>query len=358
MNSKLGFEEVWTPHVFRSQTWVQSGHYEAFKDRMYVFEVDDDEYAIKPMNCPGHSFIYKSRPRSYKDLPIAYSEFGTVYRNEQSGELSGLLRVRAVTMDDGHMYLMPGQIEEEASKILRASLETFSVFGIEKLDVKLSTRPEKAIGEKELWAEATEALKRVLESSGTEYEIAEGEGAFYGPKIDVDMEDSLGRKWQCATIQLDFFMPERLGLEYTGEDDKPHRPVLIHRAILGSLERFIAILLEHYQGKLPTWLSPEQLRIIPVSDKHLGYAKQVAGKLSDVRVTIDESSKTVSKKIREAWMDKVPYVGVVGGEESKRGTISVRDRSGRRKDGIDTQRLQVRLASEIERRATELGALS
>lgn len=329
INKELGYQEVWTPHLFKIDLWKISGHLKKYKDRMFILGKKDEKYAVKPMNCPGHCLIYKSEVRSYRDLPIRYSEFGTVYRNEQSGELVGLLRVRSITQDDGHVFLREDQIEEEVSRILKSALEVLSLFELKDFRINLSTRPDIYIGSIKLWDKATKALKNCLDKLSIKYEVKEKEGAFYGPKIDIDAKDSLGRYWQCTTIQLDFNMPRRFKLSYIDKDGKTKRPVMIHRAILGSLERFIGVLLEHYQGKLPFWCSPEQIRVLPISEKYLEYAKQIKEKLSqEYRTTLDDSNATLEKKIFNATKEKVPYLVIIGKKEAESNTITVREREG------------------------------
>jgi len=295
-NKQFGYQEVWTPHILNLKLWKRSGHLKMYKDRMFIIKVMDEKYAVKPMNCPGHCLIYKSEIRSYKDLPVRISEFGTVYRNEQSGELLGLVRVRAITQDDGHLFVREDQIEDEVTNILKTIIEILNLFELKDFKIKLSTMPDEHIGSIKVWDKATKALKKCLEKLNLEYEVKEKEGAFYGPKIDVDAKDSLGRYWQLSTIQLDFNMPRRFKLEYIDKDGKKKTPIMIHRAILGSLERFIGILLEHYQGKLPFWISPEQIRILPVSEKFIEYTKEIYKKFEEFRVTIDESDSTLEKK--------------------------------------------------------------
>ncbi len=334
VNKKMGYQEVWTPHVFKLELWKISGHLKKYRDRMFIIGKKEEKHAVKPMNCPGHCLLYKSEVRSYRDLPIKYSEFGTVYRNEQSGELLGLFRVRAITQDDGHVFLREDQIEEEVELILKNSLEVLSLFEMKDFKIKLSTRPDVYIGSVKLWDKATKALKKCLDKASLNYEIKEKEGAFYGPKIDIDAKDALGRYWQCTTIQLDFNMPRRFKLKYIDKDGKPKTPVMIHRAILGSLERFIGIILEHYQGKLPFWCSPEQIRILPISEKYLNYAKEIKEKLSSYRAEIDDSNATLEKKILNAIKMKVPHIIIIGKKEQEKNTITVRERDGKQIENI------------------------
>jgi len=334
VNTKAGYQEVWTPHLFKIDLWKISGHLKKYKDRMFIVGKGNERYALKPMNCPGHCLLYKSEIRSYRDLPIRFSEFGTVYRNEQSGELLGLLRVRSITQDDGHVFLREDQIEEEVNSLLKNAIEILSLFSLKDFKIKLSTRPDQYIGSIRLWDRATKALKNCLDRNKLEYEIKEKEGAFYGPKIDIDAKDSLGRYWQCTTIQLDFNLPRRFKLTYISSDGKPEVPVMIHRAILGSLERFIGIMLEHYQGKLPFWCAPEQVRVLPISEKFIDYAKQVKEKLSQFRVALDDSNATLDKKIFNATKAKVPYIVIVGKKEMESKTITVRERDGKQLSDI------------------------
>jgi threonyl-tRNA synthetase len=353
VNRRLEFREVWTPHLFRSTLWQKTGHYETFRDRMFLFRIGDEEYVLKPMNCPGHAMIYASATRSYRDLPVKISEFGTVYRNEQPGELTGLLRVRSITQDDGHVFARPDQVEQVVREILDAAFEVLERVLGAPVHVNLSTRPEKYIGTKELWEVAESDLRAALESTGIKYEVKHGEGAFYGPKIDVDVEDSMGRRWQCSTIQLDFFMPERLGLEYVDQDGTKKRPVMIHRAILGSLERFTGLLLEHYNGRLPVWLAPLQAVVLPVKSAHSPYAERVLRALLDagIRAELREEG-TLEKRIREAHRARASFVLIVGEAEAGSNTVSVRDHEGRVVKGVlleDFVRWIVGLVSRRER---------
>lgn len=352
VNEKAGYQEVFTPHMFRSELWKKSGHYEAFKDDMFIFEVEDEEYAVKPMNCPGHIQIYKSDTRSYRDLPLRYSEFGTVYRDEQRGELSGLLRVRALTQDDGHAFIRKDQVEDEIINMLEMAEEILSGFGIQELEYKLATKPDKGIGSDEIWEEAIDDLKNALEEKKLDYEVEEGEGAFYGPKVDIHIKDALGRRWQCSTIQLDFFMPQRFDLEYVGEDGDKHRPIMLHRALAGTLDRFLAILIEHYGGKFPLWLAPEQVRVLPIADRHNDYAHEVKDQLKNegLEVEVDGRSRTLDYKIREAQEEKVPYMIVVGDNEEESGKIAVRDREEREKYEVDLEEFIKELKEEIKQK--------
>jgi threonyl-tRNA synthetase len=326
-NEELGYEEVWTPELNKADLWKKTGHYEAFKEdgEMFAWEQNDEEYGLKPMNCANHSHIFNSDKRSYRDLPIKLSEFGTVNRNEQSGELSGLLRVRTLTQDDGHAYIRKTQIEEEIKKHLQTIIEMYEEFGFDTHFI-LETKPPKAQGPDKLWEEAEESLKNALDEKVGEYQINEEEGAFYGPKIGVEVEDAIGREWQLGTVQLDFVIPRNYGLKYVGEDNEEHYPVMIHRAILGSIERFMGVMIEHFSGEFPTWLAPEQVRILPVTDENHEYAQKLKKELDDFRVEIEDRSWTVGKKIQAAHDDNVPYMLIIGDEEEESEKVSIRDR--------------------------------
>ncbi|OEH84442.1 threonine--tRNA ligase [Desulfuribacillus stibiiarsenatis] len=324
---KAGYQEIKTPIILNRRLWEQSGHWHHYGENMYFTKVDDIDFAVKPMNCPGAMMIYKSHLRSYRDLPIRLAELGLVHRHELSGALNGLLRVRSFTQDDAHLFVLPDQIEEEISGVISLVDRFYKVFGFE-YEVELSTRPEKSMGSDELWERATTALVNVLQARGMNYKVNEGDGAFYGPKIDFKVKDCLKRTWQCGTIQLDFQMPEKFDLNYIGDDNQKHRPVMLHRVVYGSMERFTALLIEHFAGALPIWLSPEQVRIIPVSSVHNEYAKQVEQQLfaKDIRVTTDDRNEKLGFKIREGQMEKVPYILVVGDKEVENGGVSVRFR--------------------------------
>ncbi|MFD1640808.1 threonine--tRNA ligase [Halohasta litorea] len=330
MNDEYGYDYVETPHLFRTELWKQSGHYDNYVDDMFLLDVNDEEYGLKPMNCPGHATIFNERSWSYRDLPVRYAENGKVYRKEQRGELSGLSRVWAFTIDDGHIFARPEQIESEVDDIMDMIYEVLETFDLD-YEVQLATRPEKSVGSDEIWEKAESQLESVLENSKMDYDLEAGDGAFYGPKIDFAFSDALGRKWDGPTVQLDFNMPERFDLTYTGADNEDHRPVMIHRALYGSFERFFMVLIEHFNGKFPLWLAPEQVRILPISDDELGYAHRLKNDLedNDFRVDIEDRSWTLGRKIREAQTDRVPYMVIVGGDEVEDGTISVRDRKER-----------------------------
>jgi threonyl-tRNA synthetase len=324
-NARRGYREVRTPILTDVELWKQSGHWDKYRDHMYFTEVEGRAMGLKPMNCPAHIQIYKDERRSSRDLPIRYSEQGLVHRHEPSGTLHGLLRVRSITQDDAHIFCMDDQIEPEVRGCLDFGFFLYAIFGFEPR-LELSTRPEQRIGTDDMWDRAEGALEQALRNAGLEYELNEGDGAFYGPKIDLHMTDSIGRSWQLGTVQLDYSMPERFELSYTGDDNEEHRPVMIHRALLGSFERFIGILTEHYAGEFPLWLSPVQAQVLPIADRHVEYAWKVAEQLRGraLRVEVDERSESVGKKIREAELKKVPYMLVVGDKEAESGAVAVR----------------------------------
>ena len=326
---KRGYQIVMGPQLLRLELWKQSGHLENYRDKMYFTKVEDVEYGIKPMNCLAHMLIYKSQIRSYRDLPIRYFELGTVYRHEKSGELHGLLRVRGFTQDDAHILCQPDQLNDEICAIIEFVDDVMKIFGFE-YEVELSTRPEKSIGADEDWERATQALMNALKTKNLPYDVNEGEGAFYGPKIDVKLKDALNRRWQCATIQVDFAMPERFDLTYVGSDGERHRPVMLHRVILGAMERFIGVLIEHYAGAFPVWLAPTQAVLVTVTDRQIPYAEGVYKQLiqKGVRVEKDFRNEKLGFKIREAQVQKIPYMLVIGDREVKEGTMSPRKRSG------------------------------
>lgn len=330
---KRGYEEVITPHIYKSEVWKISGHYDNYKDDMYFFNVNEgegrvSEYGVKPMNCPGHMMIYGANIHSYRELPMRLFEFGTVYRHELSGVVHGLMRARGFTQDDAHIFCRPDQVPEEVNRILDLVDYVMGVFGFE-YSAEVSTRPEKSIGDDAMWEVTTNVLKDTLDKRGVEYEVNEGDGAFYGPKIDIKLRDAIGRTWQCSTIQFDAFLPERFELEYRTAENTTARPVMLHRTILGSMERFFGILIEHYAGAFPTWLAPVQAEIIPISDDQIPYAREVADRLADagVRVEIDDSNERMNAKIARAQVQKVPYMVVLGKKEAESGDISVRHRS-------------------------------
>ena len=350
-NDELGYEEVWTPELNRKDLWEESGHLDFFGDEgeFFLWEENDEEYGLKPMNCANHAYIYQSQKRSYKDLPIKLSEFGTVYRNEQSGELSGLLRVRGMTQDDGHAFIREDQIEQELVKTLDITRKLYDEFG---LDVKLvlETKPDNAQGPDELWEKAETTLKKILADRDEDYHVEDGEGSFYGPKIGIEAEDAIGREWQVGTVQLDFVLPRNLDLTYVGEDNSEHTPVMIHRALLGSIERFMGVAIEHFAGDFPTWMAPEQVRVLPVSDESLDYAREIQSELSDFRVEIEDRSWTVGKKIQNAHDDNVPYMIIVGEDEKEADEISVRDREENEERGFTIEDFRNHLEKEVGER--------
>ena len=327
IHRKAGYVEISTPIMLSRHLWETSGHWDHYKENMYTTVIDDTDFAIKPMNCPGGILVYQSEPRSYRDLPLRMGELGLVHRHEKSGQLHGLMRVRCFTQDDAHIFMMPEQIREEIKGVAKLIDEVYQLFGF-KYHVELSTRPENSMGSDEDWEMATEALRGALDDLGRDYVVNEGDGAFYGPKIDFHLEDSIGRTWQCGTIQLDFQLPQRFECEYIGADGEKHRPIMIHRVVFGSIERFIGILIEHFAGAFPTWLSPEQVRVLPISDKYLDYAQQINAKLNDegVRSSVDSRAEKIGYKIRDARLQKVPYMLIVGAKEEEEKLVSVRSR--------------------------------
>ena len=327
IHRKAGYVEISTPIMLSRHLWETSGHWDHYKENMYTTVIDDTDFAIKPMNCPGGILVYQSEPRSYRDLPLRMGELGLVHRHEKSGQLHGLMRVRCFTQDDAHIFMMPEQIREEIKGVAKLIDEVYQLFGF-KYHVELSTRPENSMGSDEDWEMATEALRGALDDLGRDDVVNEGDGAFYGPKIDFHLEDSIGRTWQCGTIQLDFQLPQRFECEYIGADGEKHRPIMIHRVAFGSIERFIGILIEHFAGAFPTWLSPEQVRVLPISDKYLDYAQQVNAKLNDegVRSSVDSRAEKIGYKIRDARLQKVPYMLIVGAKEEEEKLVSVRSR--------------------------------
>ena len=324
---EFGYVEIMTPVILSKKLWLQSGHWDHYKENMYFTQIDEEDYAIKPMNCPGGILFFKTQQRSYRDLPMRVGEFGLVHRHELKGALHGLFRVRCFTQDDAHIFMTQEQMKDEVIKCMAMYQKMYGVFGLE-YHVELSTRPENSMGSDELWEISTNALREAIETAGVPYQINEGDGAFYGPKLDFHVQDSLGRTWQCGTIQMDMQLPERFDVNYIGEDGEKHRAVMLHRAGYGSLERFIGILIEHYAGAFPTWIAPVQAKIIPVTEKNLEYAKSVAAAMSesDIRVEVEEANETLGYKIRKAQMEKVPYMIIVGDQEMKGHTISVRSR--------------------------------
>lgn len=338
LHRKENYVEIQTPIILTRTLWENSGHWEHYKDNMYTTKIDGEDCAVKPMNCPGGMLVYKLEPHSYKDLPLRVAEMGLVHRHEKSGQLHGLFRVRCFTQDDAHIFMLPEQITDEIKGVVRLTDKIYRQFGF-KYKVELSTRPEDSMGTAEEWELATSALKAALDEMNIDYEINEGDGAFYGPKIDFHLQDSIGRTWQCGTIQLDFQMPQRFDLEYVGEDGKKHRPIMIHRAIFGSIERFIGILIEHFAGKFPVWLAPTQVKILPITDRTAEYAQSVRARLIEcgVRAEVDMRSEKIGYKIREAKMEKVPYILVVGDKEAEDGTVNVNKRGVEEKSTVKTE---------------------
>ena len=327
IHTKNGYVEISTPIMLSRHLWETSGHWDHYKENMYTTVIDEQDFAVKPMNCPGGILVYESEPRSYRDLPIRMGELGIVHRHEKSGQMHGLMRVRCFTQDDAHIFMTPEQVKDEIKGVATLIDEVYKMFGF-KYHVELSTRPEDSMGSDEDWELATDALRDALDSLGMDYVVNEGDVAFYGPKIDFHLEDSIGRTWQCGTIQLDFQLPLRFNLEYTGADGEKHRPIMIHRVAFGSIERFIGILIEHFAGAFPTWLAPVQVKVLPISDKHLEYGEKVYAALKDagIRVEIDTRAEKIGYKIREAQMQKIPYMLVVGAKEEEEGKVSVRSR--------------------------------
>jgi threonyl-tRNA synthetase len=349
-----GYEMVMIPHIASAELWKTSGHWDFYRENMYSpMDIEGQEYIVKPMNCPGHIKIYKSRTRSYREMPIRWAELGTVYRYERSGVLHGLLRVRGFTQDDAHLFCRPDQLQDEIIGVIKFVLYMLRTFGFDRYEVYLSTRPEKSVGSDEHWQQATEALRKALEAEDLEYEIDPGEGVFYGPKIDIKIRDALGRAWQCTTIQVDFNLPERFDVTYVGEDNAEHRPIMIHRALLGSIERFMGCLIEHYAGAFPLWLAPVQAIILPVADRHNEYAEQVARRLVEegIRVEIDYRKESVGKKIRDAEVDRLPYMLVVGDREQEGGAVSVRSREEGDLGSRSVEELAADMARQVEERS-------
>ena len=329
VHHEFEYEEIRTPIILNKQLWETSGHWFHYRENMYTTIIDEEEYAIKPMNCPGGILVYQNEMHSYRDFPLRYAELGLVHRHELSGALHGLFRVRAFTQDDAHVFMLPDQMQSELMKVIELFDRIYSQFGL-KYHVELSTKPDNAMGDDAIWEAATEALRNAIEAKGIPYVINPGDGAFYGPKLDYHIEDSLGRTWQCGTIQLDMNLPERFQIDYVGEDGQKHRPIMIHRACFGSMERFIGILTEHYAGAFPTWMAPVQVKILPISEKHVEYAKELAKQMHRdyVRVEVDDRSEKIGYKIRQAQMAKVPYMLVVGDKEVEEGTVNVRKHGG------------------------------
>ena len=348
---EFGYVEIMTPVILSKQLWIQSGHWDHYKENMYFTKIDDEDYAIKPMNCPGGILYFKTQQRSYRDLPMRVGEFGLVHRHELRGALHGLFRVRCFTQDDAHIFMTQDQMKEEVIKCMAMYKKMYGVFGLE-YHGELSTRPENSMGSDELWEISTNALREAIEKTGVPYQINEGDGAFYGPKLDFHVQDSLGRTWQCGTIQMDMQLPERFDVNYIGEDGEKHRAVMLHRAGYGSLERFIGILIEHFAGAFPTWIAPVQVKVIPVTEKHMDYAKSVAKTLSEsnIRVELEEANETLGYKIRKAQMEKVPYMLIVGDKEEKSHTVSIRSRKDGDKGSMMVPMFIAGLMQEIKSR--------
>ncbi|WP_255168419.1 threonine--tRNA ligase [Natrononativus amylolyticus] len=357
LNEEAGYDYVETPHVFKTDLWHRSGHYENYADDMFIFDVGDDEFGLKPMNCPGHAAIFQDHSWSYRDLPIRYAENGKVYRKEQRGELSGLSRVWAFTIDDGHLFIKPDGIEREVEAIIDVIVEVLETFDLE-YEMALATRPEKSVGSDEIWERAEEQLEAVLEKRNYDYDLEKGDGAFYGPKIDFAFKDAIGRSWDGPTVQLDFNMPERFDLSYVGEDNEEHRPVMIHRALYGSYERFFMMLIEHFEGKFPLWLAPEQVRVLPISDDNLGYAHRVKNEFDAFRIEVDDRDATLERKIRAAHDDRVPYQIIVGDNEEEAGNISVRDRFEEQEYDVEIDEFRSHLEAERDEKRPEPDFLS
>ena len=348
-HKRYGYVEIATPIILNQELWHRSGHWDHYKDNMYTTVIDGEDYAVKPMNCPGGMLVYKNEPHSYRDLPLRMAELGLVHRHEMSGALHGLFRVRCFTQDDAHIFMTPAQMKDEIKNVVRLFDEMYSTFGL-TYQIELSTMPEDHMGDEKDWQFAEATLQAAIEEMGKDFVINAGDGAFYGPKLDFHLADSLGRTWQCGTIQLDFQMPERFELEYVGEDGEKHRPVMIHRALLGSIERFIGVITEHFAGAFPAWLSPVQVKILPVTDRASGYADEVQGKLDALgfRAEVDHRSEKIGKKIREATLEKVPYMLVVGDRDMENGTVSPRHRTGEDLGAMSFDNFAALLKEEVE----------
>jgi len=348
---EYGYQEIATPAFANMALWQMSGHAEHFRDNMFVFESEGQEYGLKPMNCPSTIMVFKSRKWSYKELPVRFADFDKLYRSELSGTLSGLFRVRELTQDDAHLFVRDDQVDKELAMVIKMVKELYKKFDLE-YKAKLSTMPDDHAGDKETWGMAILKLRQALDTSDIKFEIKEKEGAFYGPKIDFDIKDSMGREWQCATIQLDYNMPKKFKLEYTGEDGRQHTPIIIHRVIYGSLERFLGVLVEHYQGRFPTWFAPVQTRVVSISEESSDYAKQVYKKLkvASVRVELDVSDKTMEYKVRDAQMQKIPYMLIVGKREKESKKISIRTREGKQENSVDLEEFIANIKKEITER--------
>ena len=350
---KRGYQLVVTPHIMQAELWKTSGHWEYYRENMYTFKIEEKEFVLKPMNCPGHMLIYKSKVRSYRDLPLRLFELGTVYRHEKAGVMHGLLRVRGFTQDDAHIFCLPSQVETEIKAVVEFVFTTMKVFGFDKMGIELSTRPAKSIGSDEDWKLATDALENSLKALGLAYEINEGDGAFYGPKIDIKLKDALKRSWQCATVQCDFSLPKRFELTYVDVDGSEKQPIMLHRVLLGSLERFTACLTEHYMGDFPLWLAPEQVRVIPIKEDIASYGLEIKNLLlaGGIRAEIDSRNETLNKRIRQAELEKVPYVLVVGQREAEAKTVTVRKRHVKEQINLSASEFIEKLKEEVTQKA-------
>ena len=354
VHRKYHYEQVMTPMIMNRDLWIRSGHWDHYRENMYFTKIDDMDYAIKPMNCPGGMMVYNTRPHSYKELPLRYAELGLVHRHELSGALHGLFRVRCFTQDDAHIFMTPEQIQPEITNVIKLFNEVYSTFGL-KYHAELSTRPENSMGDDASWELATEGLRKALEANHLDYIINEGDGAFYGPKIDFHLQDSIGRTWQCGTIQLDMQLPEKFNCEYTGEDGQKHRPVMIHRVVYGSIERFIGILIEHFAGSFPVWMAPNQVRVMPITDKQQAYAKEVNDKLFELgyRTQLDDRNEKIGKKIREAQVQKVPFMLIIGEKEAESGTVAVRQRHGGNLGAMTLDDFIARMQKDIDEKVND-----
>ena len=348
-HKRYGYVEIATPIILNQDLWHRSGHWDHYKDNMYTTVIDGEDYAVKPMNCPGGMLVYKNEPHSYRDLPLRMAELGLVHRHEMSGALHGLFRVRCFTQDDAHIFMTPAQMKDEIKNVVKLFDEMYSTFGL-TYQIELSTMPEDHMGDEKIWHFAEETLQAAIQEMGKDFILNPGDGAFYGPKLDFHLADSLGRTWQCGTIQLDFQMPERFDLEYVGEDGEKHRPVMIHRALLGSIERFIGVITEHFAGAFPVWLSPVQVKVLPVTDRAAEYADQVAAQLTEngFRVEVDHRNEKIGKKIREAQLEKTPYMLVVGDRDMENGTVSPRHRAAGDLGAMSLADFQAKLRREVD----------
>ena len=349
VHNRADYKEISTPVILNKELWIRSGHWDHYRENMYTTEIDEQDYAVKPMNCPGGMLVYKNKMHSYRDLPLRVGELGLVHRHEMSGALHGLMRVRNFTQDDAHIFMLPEQIKDEILGVINLIDEVYKVFGF-KYHMELSTRPDDSMGSDEDWEMATDALRQALDENGLDYVVNEGDGAFYGPKIDFHLEDCIGRTWQCGTIQLDFQLPERFDLEYIGKDGEKHRPVMIHRVVLGSIERFIGILIEQFAGAFPTWIAPVQVKVLPISDKYNEYASKVVESLKEqgIRVEFDQRAEKIGYKIREGRMERVPYLLIVGQKEQDQNEVAVRSRAKGDEGAISIDKFIGRIKKEIE----------